>query len=145
MLPRLNKSGYLHLAGYGIALALGAFALNLLEYRLIARTYSGEITALLIAVCFLALGVWIGIGLTPAPAETGFQKNTAAINAFGITRSEYVVLELLATGHSNKGIARALGVAPNTVKSHLSSLFSKLKVQRRTQAVAQARSFGLIA
>ncbi len=134
-----------HIIGYGVLLALGAFALNWLEYRLLARAHSAEITALLIAAGFLALGVWIGARLTPAPTGDGFQKNTAALKAFGITKREYAVLELLASGQSNKGIARALGVAPNTVKSHLASLFAKLEVQRRTQAVARAQSFDLIA
>lgn len=131
--------------GYGIVLALGAFALNWFEYRFVAQAHAAEITALFIAAGFLALGVWIGAHLTPAPAHAGFQKNTAAIKAFGITKREYAVLELLAAGQSNKGIARQLGVAPNTVKSHLASLFAKLEVQRRTQAVARAQSFDLIA
>ncbi len=145
MASHAYKNRHLHLAGYGIALALGAFALNWLQYRLLVKAHSAEISALLIAVGFLALGVWIGARLTPAPTDTGFQKNTAALKAFGITRSEYAVLELLARGQSNKGIARALGVAPNTVKSHLASLYSKLNVQRRTQAVALAQSYRLIA
>ena len=130
--------------GYGLFLAAGAFALDWLEYKLVVRSFSTEITTLLIGAIFLAIGIWIGARLTPAPAAAGFQKNTAAIKAFGITRREYAVLELLASGQSNKGIARELGVAPNTVKSHLSSLFAKLEVQRRTQAVARAQSFDLI-
>lgn len=131
--------------GYGALLALGAFALNWLEYRYQARAHSGEMTIFLIASGFLGLGLWIGARLTPVRETPGFHKNTAAIAAFGITRREYAVLELLASGQSNKGIARDLGVSPNTVKSHLASLFGKLEVQRRTQAVARAQSFDLIA
>lgn len=130
--------------GYGILLAFGAFALDWLEYRYLARAHSREVTILLIAGGFLVLGLWIGTRLTPAP-KAEFRKNTAAIDAFGITGREYAVLELLASGQSNKGIARDLGVSPNTVKSHLASLFGKLEVQRRTQAVARAQSFNLIA
>jgi DNA-binding CsgD family transcriptional regulator len=53
------------------------------------------------------------------------------------------VLRLLAQGRSNKEIARALGVAPSTVKYHLRSVYAKLGICSRAQAALQARSFGL--
>jgi DNA-binding NarL/FixJ family response regulator len=48
------------------------------------------------------------------------------------------ILKLLAEGHSNKKIAKVLGVAENTIKYHLKELFNKLEVNSRTEAVAQA-------
>jgi DNA-binding NarL/FixJ family response regulator len=48
------------------------------------------------------------------------------------------VLELLTDGLSNRQIARTLGLAEPTVKNHLSSIFRKLEVSDRTQAVALA-------
>ena len=54
------------------------------------------------------------------------------------------ILALIAKGQSNKEVARGLGVAPETVKSHLKNIFAKLSVERRAQAVARARSLGLI-
>ena len=62
----------------------------------------------------------------------------------GITEREYAVLELLATGQANKEIARELDVSPNTVKTHVSRLYEKLEVGRRTQAVQKARMLRLI-
>lgn len=50
---------------------------------------------------------------------------------------------LLAQGQSNKQIAQRLEVSPNTVKSHLASLFAKLEVARRTEAILRARELGL--
>ena len=41
-------------------------------------------------------------------------------------------------------MARTLGVAPNTVKTHIANLFAKLEVGRRTQALAKARDLSLI-
>ena len=61
-----------------------------------------------------------------------------------LTPRESSVLELLSEGQSNKDVARALGIAPETVKSHVKSIFEKLGVERRTQAVSRARGLGLI-
>ena len=45
---------------------------------------------------------------------------------------------------SNKEIARSLDIGPETVKSHLKSVFTKLGVERRAQAVSRAQSMGLV-
>ena len=54
------------------------------------------------------------------------------------------MLQLLAEGHSNQEIAENLVVSPNTVKSHLTRLYQKLDVTRRTQAIQKARTLGMI-
>ena len=56
---------------------------------------------------------------------------------------EREVLELLARGHSNSEIARALVLSPKTVRNHVSSIFTKLQVAGRSDAIARARSAGL--
>ena len=60
------------------------------------------------------------------------------------SRREIDVLDRLAAGESNKEIARRLGISPNTVKTHLARVFEKLGVQRRVQAIEQARLLALI-
>ena len=129
---------------YALVLAAAAFLLEWLEYRYVTRVFSTEIYILLLAVLFVALGVWIGRRLTGRNADEDFRKNDAAISSLGITAREYETLELLAAGHSNKEIARVLGVSPNTVKTHLARLYEKLGAERRTQAVQKARSLALI-
>lgn len=62
-----------------------------------------------------------------------------------LTGRERQVLGLVAAGVANKGIARALGVSPNTVKFHLSALFDKLGVRTRAEAIAAAARAGEIA
>jgi LuxR family maltose regulon positive regulatory protein len=54
------------------------------------------------------------------------------------------ILQLIAQGLSNKEIARSLDIGPETVKSHLKSVFTKLGVERRAQAVSRAQTLGLV-
>lgn len=129
---------------YALALAAGAFLLQWLQYNYLVRAFSTEIYIGLIAIAFAGLGVWAGTRLARRPASATFEKNDAAIASLGITLREQEVLGLLAAGKSNKEIAQKLGVSPNTVKTQVASLYQKLEVQRRTQAVQKARELALI-
>jgi LuxR family maltose regulon positive regulatory protein len=57
---------------------------------------------------------------------------------------ERAILQLIATGHSNKEIAEILVVAVSTVKSHINNLYGKIGATRRTQAIVIARDSGLL-
>jgi DNA-binding NarL/FixJ family response regulator len=57
---------------------------------------------------------------------------------WGLTARESETLALLATGMGNRAIAEALYVSENTVRTHLKSVFRKLGVKSRSQAVARA-------
>lgn len=72
-------------------------------------------------------------------AELGPHKRTAALS-----RREREVLRLVADGHSNKQIARSLGITERTVKFHVTSIFNKLGAENRAQAVARAAQRGLM-
>jgi len=61
----------------------------------------------------------------------------------GLTPREQEVLRQLTTGRSNKEIAEELFISEKTVKSHLNSIFRKLNVTRRLQAILYAISKGL--
>jgi len=129
---------------YALALAAAATALEWLKYRYWERVLSTEIYIFLIAAGFIALGLWAGRKLTPRPAGPDFERNDAAIRSLGLTARECEILALLASGQSNKEMARALGISPNTVKTHIARLFEKLEVQRRVQAIEKARWLALI-
>lgn len=129
---------------WALVLALGAFALQSLEYRFVARAFSWQIYVGLIGAAFAAGGVWVGWKLAARARPERFQRNDAALAALGLTGQEVKVLERLAAGRSNKEIARDLGLSPNTVKTHVANLYAKLEVSRRTQAIGKARDLALI-
>ncbi|WP_420571625.1 response regulator transcription factor [Kordia sp.] len=60
------------------------------------------------------------------------------IESLGLSKREYEVLCQLAKGHSNKEIASLLFVSESTIKTHVSNVYSKLDVKRRTQAIQKA-------
>ncbi len=62
----------------------------------------------------------------------------------GLTAKELEVLALLAQGHSNKQIARALYVSDATIKTHLQHIYGKLDVQSRFGALTRATELGLL-
>jgi LuxR family transcriptional regulator, maltose regulon positive regulatory protein len=61
-----------------------------------------------------------------------------------LSSRERGIVELIAQGQSNKEIARTLGITPETVKSHIKSVFTKLEVDKRAQAVSRAQALGLV-
>ena len=131
---------------YALALAAAATALQWLEYRYLARTISTEIYIVLLAICFIGLGAWAGHRLTAKQTRSAaaFARNEAAIRSLGLTSRECEILDLLASGESNKEMARRLGISPNTVKTHVARLYEKLGVQRRVVAIEKARLLALI-
>ena len=61
-----------------------------------------------------------------------------------LTARERDVLVMTSQGFTNKRIARVLEISPETVKSHVKRIFSKLAVSTRTEAVFRAGSLGLL-
>jgi DNA-binding NarL/FixJ family response regulator len=116
---------------YGLALAAGAFVLQWLQYKYVARVFAPEIYIGLIALAFTGLGIWAGVRLTPKAIAGPFERNEAALKSLGLTEREVRVLELLAAGSANKEIARVLYISPNTVKTHVANLFLKLQREAR--------------
>ncbi len=61
-----------------------------------------------------------------------------------LTQREREVLEMIAGGATNREIAEQLFLSPHTVKEHTSSLYRKLSVRNRAEAVQKAQRLGLI-
>jgi len=61
-----------------------------------------------------------------------------------LSQRELEVLHLIALGRTNQEIAQQLIVSPGTVKAHTSSIYRKLEVANRTEAVAAARQLGIL-
>ena len=82
-----------------------------------------------------------GETIIPAALVT---KLASGVSFDALTTREQDVLTLVARGRSNKEIASALMITETTVKSHLRSVFAKLRVLSRTEAIAAASRRGLV-
>lgn len=138
---------------YGLALGVLLAALQAARYRLMVLDNAQELYIGLIALLFTVLGIWAGHRLTagrkkevitPVPTPLSGPALEQALEKLNITPREYEVLQYIAEGLSNQEIAARLFVSLNTVKTHIANLFSKLDVQRRTQAVQKAQALGLL-
>ena len=79
----------------------------------------------------------VGMGMTVFPPQsppTGLE----------LTSREREVLELIASGATNREIAGSLFLSPHTVKEHTSGLYRKLEVRNRAEAVQRAQRLGLL-
>ena len=99
------------------------------------------------AVHALAEGLWAGSpalvkGMVLPRPLAAFPDAEAVVDP--LTEREREVLQLTAEGLANKQIAAALQISENTVKFHLSSLYTKLGVTSRTEAVRAGARRGLI-
>jgi DNA-binding NarL/FixJ family response regulator len=75
------------------------------------------------------------------PADLAKRTAVPAVKVNWLTLREREVLRHMATGKSNKEIARALHVTEGTVRTHVYSLFRTLRVHNRVSAVALLRSY----
>ncbi len=93
----------------------------------------------------VAIGTVIDGGVYMPPGTTGAAANQQLVSAelLGLTARQVDVLRMVVGGQSNKSIARALDLAPSTVKTHMEAIFLRLHVSSRTQAVVAAARLGL--
>jgi DNA-binding CsgD family transcriptional regulator len=140
---------------YGLCGGVLIAVLKLTEYRFLVVEHSVEIYGALVAALFAGLGIWLGQKLTrkkpavivkevPVPVTGPFVVDETRVSQLSITPRELEILGLIATGLSNREIARRLFVSENTVKTHSSRLFDKLGAKRRTQAVQIGKTARLI-
>lgn len=82
-------------------------------------------------------GLLSELGMEPQASTPGTVENP-------LSQRELEVLQLIALGNSNLEIADRLFISLHTVKTHARRIHSKLGVERRTQAVAKAKTLGLM-
>lgn len=80
----------------------------------------------------------IGLGMTL------FEETTATTSGPDLTDREQEVLAGVASGATNREIAQKLHLSPHTVKEHTSTLYRKLEVRNRAEAVQVAQRLGLL-
>lgn len=97
----------------------------------------------------LAVGEGLWVGAPSLVAELmrlprGGESSSEDSLIEPLTAREKEVLQLMAQGLANKQIALSLGISEHTVKFHLSSLYAKLGISSRTEAVRRGIELGLI-
>lgn len=115
--------------------------LEVINYKAAIRDIKLEWFATAIGVVFLGVGIWLGstlINRKPGKPEK-FDGDK-----LGLSKREIEVLELMAQGYSNQEVADKLFVSLNTTKTHISNIYGKMNVKRRTQAVQKARDMAII-
>jgi DNA-binding NarL/FixJ family response regulator len=84
-------------------------------------------------------------GLIVGPSTLLFESENEPLSHGPLTDRESEVLGLVAKGLANKQIALALGISEHTVKFHVSSIYAKLNVTNRTEAVREGLRGGWVA
>ena len=79
-----------------------------------------------------------------APVQSSKNEGASPNESIALSRREQQVLALVTQGHTNKAIADALFVSPNTVKTQAISIYRKLGVSARSDAVQTARDLRLL-
>jgi ATP/maltotriose-dependent transcriptional regulator MalT len=100
------------------------------------------------SILFLLIGIVISrklFGRTtmvnePQPTAINYDQLLKA----GISKREADILLLIDEGLSNQQIADKLFISENTIKKHISNIFQKLQVERRTEAIKKARELSVI-
>ncbi len=102
---------------------------------------------LVAAVRAVGEGLWVGApGLVQSLVRLSGRREFSSEDSLveQLTAREMEVIQLMAQGLANKQIALALGISEHTVKFHLSSLYAKLGISSRTEAVKRGIELGLI-
>lgn len=119
---------------------------QLSKYSLTSGNLQIEFLIAGIALLFLVIGIFLSKKslYKKKNQEPSNQIDQDKVLALGLSKREYEILIKISEGYSNKEIAEQLFVSESTVKTHVSNLFSKLDVKRRTQAVQRAKEINII-
>jgi DNA-binding NarL/FixJ family response regulator len=121
------------------------FDAGLQAWGVLSLSASGEEIAA--AIHAVGEGLWVGgPGLVKSLMRAHRRGDGPGEESLieSLTAREKEVLQLMAEGLANKQIAMRLGISEHTVKFHLSSLYGKLNVASRTEAVKRGLGLGLI-
>jgi DNA-binding NarL/FixJ family response regulator len=111
-------------------------------------SYDSQIWTGVFSLLFLAIGIVLSRKLftrtrvvkRPAPLTI----NPEGLSRAGISKREAEILLLINDGLSNQQIADKLFISESTVKKHISNIFQKLSVERRTEALKKAQELSII-
>ncbi|AXT57628.1 response regulator transcription factor [Aquimarina sp. MMG015] len=128
----------------------GALVLALLilfqlsKYSLVSGNTSIEFIIAGIAIVFFVIGIIINKKVLHREKSNSKEIDHEKIKTLGLSKREYEVLCEIASGLSNKEIAKKLFVSESTIKTHVSNILVKLNAKRRTQAIQIAKELQII-
>ena len=132
---------------FGLLIAALLILFQLSKMSLFIPDMSSDLIVGLVGVSFIGMGVYLGLKFRKVEiVEVGpvVEIDQEKIKSLGLTEREMEVLVLISEGFSNVEIGEKLFLSENTIKTHVSNLFVKLDVKRRTQAVTRAKELRII-
>jgi len=142
----LNTSNEFDSVSSAATLLLSDDSLNVREMRRAARVWGilpTDASAEELTAAIHALAQGLIVGTSTLLFESDYENEPLSHGP--LTDRESEVLGLVAKGLANKQIAVALGISEHTVKFHVSSIYSKLNVTNRTEAVREGLRGGWVA
>ena len=140
----MSPASYRPILLYAVMSAVLILVLRVAETYFLIGTIPLKAYVAVIGVVFLALGIRLGVVFRKKQV-TSRPHPEVHVNPNGILSDrENEVLAQLIAGYSNREIADRLFVSENTVKTHIASVYSKLGVNRRSQAIGRARELNMV-
>lgn len=126
--------------GFGILCTALLVLFQLAEFKFQKGDSNFELVISFLAVTFFVLGLVFRKRFEFKPKTNQLNTNWEQL---GISKREFEVLQELVSGASNKEIGEKLFLSESTIKSHLSSVYTKLNVKNRSQAINKAKEAGI--
>jgi DNA-binding NarL/FixJ family response regulator len=141
--------------GFGLMILCLLVLFKIAEVNFMQGNVQLEVIVAIAAMIFFFVGLYFNYqsgkqkeqAIPPKlPAEPGAENviDYNQVKKLGLTQREHDVLVKMAAGLSNQEIAAALFLSESTIKTHVSNIFFKLEVKRRTQAVQVARELKIV-
>ena len=116
---------------------------QLSTYSVVSGNLNIEIIIVDIALVFFFIGMYLNKKRSQQPSVST-EINQKNLQNLDLSKREYEVLQAIALGFSNKEIADQLFVSESTIKTHVSSVLTKLNAKRRTQAIQIAKELQIL-
>jgi DNA-binding CsgD family transcriptional regulator len=141
--------------GFGILIFSLLMLFQLAKFQSYRSEFKIEVWIAIFSILFFIIGIILSRKVfKPKPQviekevfinkDDPFEVDGDQLLKLGISKREYEILQLINEGLSNQQIADKLFVSENTVKKHISNLFFKMDVERRTEAVKKAKGLKII-
>lgn len=140
--------------GFGLLIFSLLVLFRLAGYTQFRLQYGMEIWIAVFSILFFIIGIFLSRKMFQkeiikekeviVEVPAGSEIDPKQLSKLGLSKREYEILQLITEGLSNQQIADKLFISENTIKKHISNLFLKLDVERRTEAIKKAKTLRVI-